>query len=101
MLPRIHRIVQIPFARADGDKLKQLVADNEITNLPALIFFNKRNGLVYHGYHALEPVLEFIDKQIGASVKQLKTVTDVDEFIALRSSRKYSMSTVHVVRVII
>lgn len=90
--------IQIPFARADGDKLKALIDDNDISSLPALVFFNSRKAVVYQGYHALEPVVAFINKQIGKPVVNLKTVADVNDFIELRGSRKHSLSTVHVVR---
>ena len=77
--------------------MKSLVEDNGISALPALVFYNRRKAVVYQGYHAMEPVLEFINKQIGESVTKLKSVSDVENFIELRSARKYSLSTVHVV----
>lgn len=90
--------VKIPFARANADKLKSLVESNDISTLPALVFYNRRKPAVYQGYHAVEPVMEFIQKQIGDPVAQLRSVDDVMAFIELREARKYSMSTVHVVR---
>lgn len=42
-------------------------------------------------------MLEFINKQIGEPITKLNSVSDVENFIALRSARKYSLSTVHVV----
>ena len=90
--------MQIPFARADADKVKSLVEGNEISTLPALVFYNRRKAVVYEGYHAVEPVVEFIQKQIGEPVRQLRSVADVDSFVDLRSSRRYALSTVHVVR---
>jgi thiol-disulfide isomerase/thioredoxin len=91
------RDLKIPFARASGDKLKSLVSDNEITSLPALVFYNKRKAVVYQGYHALEPVLEFIRKQTGEPTTHLKSVEAVNNFIELRNARKHSLSTVHVI----
>lgn len=41
--------------------------------------------------------MEFVHKQIGEPTRNLKSVSDVQDFIDLRSSRKYAMSTVHVV----
>jgi hypothetical protein len=93
-------LLQIPFARVDADKLKDKLTDYDISSLPTLIFFNQKKSVNYVGYHALEPVLGFIDKQLGKPVIELKTVEEVEAFIQLRNERKYSVSTVHVVSVI-
>jgi hypothetical protein len=78
--------------------MKSIASDNGVTAVPSLVLFVKGKAYPYEGYNSVEPVVEYIKKQLASPAASLKTTAEVDAFIELRSSRKYSLSSVHVVR---
>ena len=77
--------------------MKSIASDYGVVSVPSLVLFVKGKAYAYEGYNAVEPVVEYIKKQLSGAAVTLKTTADVEAFIELRSSRKYSLSSVHVV----
>lgn len=80
--------MKIPFARANVDDMKSIAQEHEVTEVPALILFQKNRPLPYRGTHTLDAVVAYIEKQrADKPAVTLKTVQDVQTFIESRNSR--------------
>ena len=88
---------QIDFARADSSQLLSFAQSSGVVDLPSLVVFKKRKPIPYRGVHKAESVLAFLDKVSGKPTRVLKTVQEVESFIASRDDPKYSLATVMVV----
>eukprot|EP01032_Pedospumella_encystans_P022442 gene22442-25423_t len=87
------RELNIPFGRADADKMKSIVAEVGATDLPALVLFQKMRPILYKGAHSTEAVMTYINKQLSPPAKVLKTVADVTNFLDSRTSANHGIST--------
>eukprot|EP01032_Pedospumella_encystans_P008406 gene8406-9984_t len=87
------RELNIPFGRADADKMKSIVAEVGATDLPALVLFQKMRPILYKGAHSAEAVMTYINKQLSPPAKVLKTVADVTNFLESRTSANHGIST--------
>jgi hypothetical protein len=88
----------VSFARADADKLKKLVSEVNIAQLPALVLYIKGKPQLYNGYHSTESVMDYVRRQMARLPYQvLSTVEEVDAFVTLRETRNFSSTSVHVV----
>lgn len=87
------RELNIPFGRADADKMKSIVAEVGATDLPALVLFQKMRPILYKGAHSAEAVMTYINKQLSPPAKLLKTVADVTNFLDSRTSANHGIST--------
>lgn len=89
---------QIPFARANIDKLKTISVQHGATDVPVLVLFHNHRPLVYKGVQSVDPVVGYIRKQLAPPVQELKSVEEVMVFLSSRTDSKHSLATVMVVR---
>jgi thiol-disulfide isomerase/thioredoxin len=85
--------LKIPFARADADKMKSIAAEVGATELPTLVLFQKLRPIVYRGAHSVESVMQYIHKQLDPPAKTLKSVAEVENFLASRANTNYGVTT--------
>lgn len=76
------KTVKIPFARANIDEMKSLAADYEAQDIPSLVFFKKRRGYLYKGFHDADSVITYIKKQTSSPVTSLKTSAAVENYLS-------------------
>ena len=88
---------KIPFARADTAQLHAFAQDSGVSDLPALVVFRKKRPILYRGTHTKDGVMAFIDKLQSKPTRVLKSVEEVEAFMAARTDRKFSLRTVVVV----
>lgn len=89
--------LNIPFARANVDKLKSISLQHGAQHLPSLVLYVKSRPLTYLGVQAVDQVIGFVKKQIDPPVKKLSSVEEVLAFLSSRTDKKNSISTVMVV----
>ena len=90
--------LQIPFARANIEKLKTISVQHGATDVPTLVLFHNNRPLLYKGAQTVEPVMGYIRKQLDPPVRELHSQEDVARFIESRTHSKHSISTVMLVR---
>jgi len=74
--------VKIPFARANIDDMKSIAIEYNAQDVPSLVFFKKKRGYLYKGFHDADSVITFLRKQIGSPVVSLKSTDAVESFLS-------------------
>lgn len=90
--------INIPFGRANLDEMKQIAADYEVAELPALLFSKKKETYLYKGVHMSSSILTYVKKLRDKPYTLLSSTKDVLNFLNISHTyNNISLATVSIV----
>ena len=75
------KVLGVPFARANADKLRTQLADAGTQELPSLVVYKKGRPNPYIWLHSAEMIVSFVKKQMAPAATNLATVDEVLNFV--------------------